>query len=205
MAILQTSELLNQRDLSFTTVAFSSETTIEVVACPTVRRDESCPFAVFRWENRELKPVAETPNLDTKGATLSANRRRLLLDFNDRKVSRLQHLFDTARMIGTFGMIAPEDVNREVVQVVDSVTRKSCFDWRRTFPTTYVRRRSAAISPSGKFVTIKVEGGLLVYPLPSVCEGCPINLQVFLTPGVGGEGALTRPRQPLLQKRPDSA
>jgi hypothetical protein len=172
VAILDTTEILpTQRDLTFTTVAFSSETTIEVVACPTVRRDASCPFAVFHWENGELKHMAEAPNLDTKDATSSVNGKRLLFDFNDRVVSRLQHLFDNARMIWTFGMIAPEDVNREVVQVVDRVTRKSCFDWRRTFAARYDRRRSAAISPSGEFVAIKVEGDLSVYRLPSVCEG----------------------------------
>jgi len=172
VATLDTTELLpNQRDLTFTTVAFSSDTTIEVIACPTVRRDTTCPSAVFRWDNAVLEHVAQMPKLDTGGRSSSADGKRILLDFNDRAVSRPQHLFDDVRAVTTFGMIYPEEVNREVVQVVDSATRKSCFDWHRIFPMTGSRRRSAAISPSGEFVAIKVENTLSVYRLPSVCGG----------------------------------
>src|SRR5882757_1925697 len=78
---------------------------------------------------------------------------------------------DDIRAVWTFGMIYPEDNNREVVQVVDTVTRKSCFDWRRTFPMGGPRRKSAAISPSGEFVAIKVENTLSIYRLPSECPG----------------------------------
>jgi len=172
VATLDTTELLpNQRDLTFTTVAFSSDTTIEVIACPTVRRDTTCPSAVFRWDNAVLEHVAQMPKLDTGGRSSSADGKRILLDFNDRAVSRPQHLFDDVRAVTTFGMIYPEEVNREVVQVIDSATRKSCFDWHRIFPMTGSRRRSAAISPSGEFVAIKVENTLSVYRLPSVCGG----------------------------------
>jgi len=172
VATLDTTELLpNQRDLTFTTVAFSSDTTIEVIACPTVRRDTTCPSAVFRWDNAVLEHVAQMPKLDTGGRSSSADGKRILLDFNDRAVSRPQHLFDDVQAFTTFGMIYPEEVNREVVQVVDSATRKSCFDWHRIFPMTGSRRRSAAISPSGEFVAIKVENTLSVYRLPSVCGG----------------------------------
>src|SRR5439155_5711544 len=108
-------------------------------------------------------------------STSSADGSRLLIDFNDRKVSKPQHLLDSMRAVWTFGMIYPEEVNREVVQVVDTATRKSCFDWRRTFPTTGVRRKSAAISPSGKFVVIEVENNLSSYRLPSVCEGTKVT------------------------------
>jgi hypothetical protein len=172
VATLDTSDLLpNQRDPTFTTVAFSSDTTIEVIACPTVHRDETCPASVFRWKNDVLEHVAQVPKLDTGGRSSSADGKRILLDFNDRAVSRPQHFFDDVRAVATFGMIYPEEVNREVVQVVDSGTRKSCFDWHRIFPMTAARRRSAAISPSGEFVAIKVENTLSVYRLPSVCGG----------------------------------
>ena len=158
VATLDTAELLpNQRDLTFTTVAFSSDTTIEVIACPTVRRDTTCPSAVFRWENAVLERVAQMPKFDTGGRSSSADGKRILLDFNDRAVSRPQHLFDDVRAVTTFGMIYPEEVNREVVQVVDSATRKSCFNWHNIFPMTGSRRRSAAISPSGEFVATKVD------------------------------------------------
>jgi hypothetical protein len=99
----------------------------------------------------------------------------MLLDLNDRAVSRPEHLFDDVRALTTFGMIYPEEVNREVVRVVDSVTRKACFDWYRIFPMTGARRRSAALSPSGEFVAIYVENTLSVYRLPSVCEGTRVT------------------------------
>lgn len=171
VATLDTTELVpSQRDPTFTTVTFLSATTIEVVACPTVRRDATCTSSVFRWENGLLKHIAKVPKLDT-GSTSSAVGKRILLDFNDRRASKPQILLDSIRSVTTFGMIVPEDVNREVVQVVDTVTRKSCFDWRLTFSSTYSRRRSAAISPSGEFVAIKLESNLSIYQLPSVCEG----------------------------------
>jgi hypothetical protein len=172
VATIDIAQLLpNQKDPSLTTVVFSSDTTIEVIACPTVRRDTTCPSAVFRWENGDLEPVAQMPKFDSVSRSSSVDGKRILFDFNDRAVSRAEHLFDDVRAITTFGMIYPEDVNREVVQVVDSATRKSCFDWHRIFPMTYARMRSAAISPAGEFVAIKVENTLSVYRLPSVCAG----------------------------------
>jgi hypothetical protein len=179
VSTIDTSELLpNHRDLTFTTVAFLSDTTIEVVTCPTVSHGSSCFFSVFRWENESLKHVAEPPKLDTGASASSADGKRALVDFNDRKVSRPQHLLDNVRAGWTFGMIYPEEVNREVVQVVDTATRKSCFDWRTTFPMTYARRKSAAFSPSGEIVAIKVENNLSVYRLPSVCEGPKVTRRV---------------------------
>lgn len=176
VATLDTTGLLpNQRDLTFTTVAFLSDTMIEVIACPTGRRDATCPSSVFRWENGALEHVTRVPNLETRARTLSADGRRVLLDFNDRDVSRHQHLLDSMRAVWTFGMIYPEDVNREVVQVVDTTTRKSLFDWRGIFPMSFTRRRSAAISPSGEFVAIKVENTLSVYRLHSACRGLRVT------------------------------
>lgn len=172
VATLDTSGLLpNQRDLTFTTVAFLSDTTIEVIACPTVRRDGTCPSSVFRWEHGVLEHVAQVPKLETGAGTSSADGRRVLLDFNDRDVSKPQHLLDSMRAVWTLGMIYPEEVNREVVRVVDTTTRRSCFEWRRVFPMSPARRRSAAISPSGEFVAIKVENTLSVYRLDAVCRG----------------------------------
>src|SRR5581483_5495946 len=65
VATLDTTELLPiQRDITFTTVAFSSDTTIQVVACATVHRDPSCPSSVFRWKYGVLEHVAEVPKID---------------------------------------------------------------------------------------------------------------------------------------------
>jgi hypothetical protein len=165
-------------DFNLATVKFSSETMIEVTACPTVRRDSTCSYSLFRWENGVLKHIAEPPSVSTSGyfvemmdRTSSVDGTRMLLDFNDREVSRFQHLLDSIPTIVTFGMIAPEDVNSEVVRVKDTKTRKSCFEWRHVFPMTYDRRRSAAMSPSGELVAIKLGNKVSVYQLPSVCEG----------------------------------
>jgi hypothetical protein len=68
-------------------------------------------------------------------------------------------------------MSAPEDVNREVVRVIDTSTRKSCFDWYRTFAMSGRRERLATISPSGELVAITVQNKLSIYRLPPVCKG----------------------------------
>lgn len=175
VATLDMAELLPARsDLSFTTVAFLSDNIIEVMSCPTPRRDATCQSLVFDWKNGVLEHVAQVAAFDRSNSTSSIDGKRLLLDFNDRDVSKLQHMGDGIRFVTTFGMIYPEDVNREVVQVIDAATRKSCFDWRHTFRPTYTRRRSAAISPSGEFVAIKVEDKLQVYRLPSACAGSKV-------------------------------
>jgi hypothetical protein len=173
VATLDTAEFLpNQTDLSFTTVAFSSDTTIEVVACRTFRRDRSsCPFSVFSWQNGVLEHTAQVPHFKTGDNASSTDGARVLLDYNNRKASKRQRILDDMRAVWTFGMIYPESVNREVVQVVDTTTRNLCFDWHQIFPMTGIRRRSAAISPAGEFVAIKVGNALSVYRLPKVCEG----------------------------------
>ena len=168
---------LKSNDPSLNTVTFLSDTTIEVAACPTVRRDATCSFALFRWENGVLKRSEEPVKVKTGGfvelveSTPSADGRRMFFDFNDREVPKSQHVLESIITVATLGMGAAEDVNREVVQVVDTSTRKTCFDWRRTFPPTYYRMRAAAMSPSGEFVAIKLENKLSVYRLPAVCEG----------------------------------
>jgi hypothetical protein len=164
-------------DPSLNTVAFLSDTTIEVAACPTVRRDATCSFAFFRWENGVLKHNHEPAKAKTGGlvelveSTPSTDGRRMFFDFNDREVAKFQHLLDSIHTVVTLGMSAPEDVNREVVHVVDTATRKTCFEWHRTFLSTYYRMRAAAMSPSGEFVAIKLGNKLSVYRLPAVCEG----------------------------------
>jgi hypothetical protein len=193
VATLYTAEILpNQKDLTFTTVAFPSDTTIEVIACPTVRRDTTCPSAVFRWENPVLEHVAQMPGFDTAARSSSADGKRILLDFNDRDISVPHHLFDDLRAVITFGMIYPEEVNREVVQVVDSATRRSCFNWHRTFPMAGTRRRSAALSPSGEFVAIKVENSLSVFRLPSACGGPGLTRRADRSRSVGETSPISR-------------
>jgi hypothetical protein len=169
--------LPKSNDPSLMTVAFLSDATVEVAACPTVRRDATCTFAFFRWENGVLKHSEEPVEVKTGGfvelveSTASADGRRRFFDFNDREVPKLQRFVERVLAVATLGMGGPEDVNQEVVQVVDTATRKTCFDWRRTFPPTYYRMRAAAMSPSGEFVAIRLENKLSIYRLPAVCEG----------------------------------
>ena len=168
---------LTSNDPSLTTVTFLSDTSIEVAACPTVRRDATCSFALFRWDNGVLKHSEEPVKVKIGGfvesvkSTHSADGRRMFFDFNDRELPTFQHVLERVLTVMTLGMGGPEDVNREVVQVVDTATRKTCFDWRRTFCPTYYRMRAAAMSPSGEFVAIKLENKLSIYRLPAVCEG----------------------------------
>jgi hypothetical protein len=169
VATLDVSELLSERDL--TAVAFSSDTSIAVRACSFPDRDTKCSLPVVRWENGSLKRISETAQVDLRSGRSSTDRSRMLFDSNERKVPRLQHPVESIQTITTLGMIGPEDVNREVVQVIDTATRKSCFEWSRSFPMTYSPTRSASISQSGEFVAIIVENKLSVYRLPTVCNG----------------------------------
>ena len=88
----------------------------------------------------------------------------------------MQRFLETLRTISTLGMIGPEDVNREVIQVVDSSSGRLCFEWDRDFPPTYDRPRSGAISPTGEFVAI-VEGSKLnMYQVPRNCDGPKVKM-----------------------------
>jgi hypothetical protein len=116
------------------------------------------------------------PGLCGQGdTTSSADGRRMLFDFTDRKTSGLQHVLENIQTITSLGMVGPEDFNREEVRVFDTVTGKTCFDWHRSFPMTYSQVRSAAISPSGEFVAIAAGGMLSIYRLPTVCESAAIT------------------------------
>lgn len=99
--------------------------------------------------------------------SLSADGRRMLFDSLNHKSSGLKHVLETVQTLMTLGMAGPEDVNHEEVRVFDTVTGKVCFDWQRSFPATYSRVRSAAISPSGEFVAIVAKDKLSIYRLPA--------------------------------------
>jgi hypothetical protein len=110
-----------------------------------------------------------------QGNRSSTDGRRMLFDFTSHKVSGLEKVLESLRAIVTFGMAGAEDVNREEVRVFDTVTGKSCFDWHRSFPMTYRRVSSAAISPSGGFVAIAAGNTLSVYRFPEICEASTIT------------------------------
>jgi hypothetical protein len=67
----------------------------------------------------------------------------MLFELTSYKVSGLENVLERIRTIITLGMSGAEDVNREDVQVFDTVSGKSCFDWHRNFPATYSRVSSA--------------------------------------------------------------
>jgi len=156
---------------TFAMVTFLSETSIAVKECPTSTDSQECPLSVFRWENGDLKRAGHISQLEFHSNWSSVGATRQLLDSNEREVPRLQHMLEILRAVTTLGMAGPEDVNREVVSVFETAGRKSCFEWRRTFPPTYGRERSAAISPSGEFVAIATQNRLSIYRLPATCEG----------------------------------
>jgi len=101
----------------------------------------------------------------------SADGRRLLFDYTSRQVSVLRAIGEIAWAATTSGAGEEMD-NREKVQVVDTVTGASCFEWRRRFAmgseAQYGGR--SAISPSGEFVAIAADKTLSVYRLPAACE-----------------------------------
>jgi hypothetical protein len=103
--------------------------------------------------------------------TSSADGRRILFDVNSHKASGLAGVLEGLRTITSFGMVGAEDVNHEEIRVVDTVTEASCFDWHRSFPSTYRRTFSAAISPSGEYVAIAADETLSIYQLPAACGG----------------------------------
>jgi len=154
-------------------VAFSSDDSIALWICRTAAQALKCSQYVVQWENGSFGPIAQTQEPFDWGRVggLSANGSRRLFAFSEREVPIFQRLLESLRTITTLGMSGNEDSNREVVQVKDTVTRKSCFEWRRSFPMRWNRGAFAAISPSGELVAITTDNKLSIYRLPAVCEG----------------------------------
>jgi len=161
--------------LTFSTVTFLSNTSILVRECPMTDKSSKCAPSIFRWERGQLERDAKIPPKDLKSSQVSFDGSRRLLDFDEREVSAWQHMLEIARAVATLGMSGPEDVNREVIQVFDTKTRRSCLEWIRVFPMTYTRPHSAAISPSGEFIAVAIENRLSVYRLPNTCEGAIVS------------------------------
>jgi hypothetical protein len=101
--------------------------------------------------------------------TSSGDGRRILFDVVNHQASGLKAALEGIRTITSFGMVGAEAVNHEEVRVFDTVTGASCFDWHRSFPSTYDRVSSAAISPSGEYVAMAAEPTLSIYRLPADC------------------------------------
>ena len=173
VATLDLSESLPQEPggLTLTNIAFSSDSFITVGTCRTAVQGPKCSQYSVQWANGSFKRIAQTQEASRWGGRSSADGSRRLLDFSERKLPRFQQLLESLRTITTLGMSGPEDSNREVVRVIDTVTRKSCFEWHRSFPMTWNRGRFATISLSGEFVAITTENKLSIYRLPAVCEG----------------------------------
>jgi len=170
VATINLSESLPEEPGELTSVAFSSNNSVAVWIYRTAVQGPLYSQYDVQWASGSFKRIAlsESPRW---GGRLSADGSRRLFDFSERKVPRFQHLLETLHTIMTLGMSGPEDSNREIVRVIDTVTRKSCFERRRSFPMTWSRGRFAAISPSGEFVAITEGDKLLIYRLPAVCEG----------------------------------
>lgn len=163
-----------QKDSTPTTALFSSDNSVAVGPCPSAGYAQ-CSLPVVRWENGALKDTVGTAHVTPQSARSSADGKRMLFDINDRQVPLGQHLLEIAHTVLTLGMSGPEDVNREIVQVIDATSKKSCFEWQHSFPMTWTRVRSASISPSGEFVAIIEDTKLSIYRLPAACEGRTVS------------------------------
>jgi hypothetical protein len=95
----------------------------------------------------------------------SADGKRLLFDYRNRKVFLARNAGEILRMFATLGMSGEEWPNQEAVQVVDTLTGAPCLKWHRTFATAQdvVFGQTAAISPSGEFVAIATNNELSIY------------------------------------------
>jgi hypothetical protein len=173
---LDVSKLLReiQKDSIPPTALFASDNSIAVGPCPSAGYAQ-CSLPVVHWENGVLKGTLETARVTPQSGRSSVDGKRMLFDINDRQVPLGQHLLEIAHTVLTLGMSGPEDVNREVVQVIDASSQKSCFEWQRSFPITWTRVRSASISPSGEVVAIIEGTKLFIYRLPAACEGRTIS------------------------------
>jgi len=140
------------------TAAFSSENSIKVETFQAIAAGWGPQYAQYsvQWENGSFKRISQTQGLRW-GETSSADGRRKLIEFSGRKVPRKQHLLEILHTVSTLGMSGPEDANQEAVRVIDTANRKSCFEWRRSFPMEATRARFATISPSGDLVAITVD------------------------------------------------
>lgn len=171
-AILDVSQSLRKEsgELTLATVSFSSENYIEVETYRVAADGPQFARYVVQWESGSFERTPETQGLRW-GRTSSADGSRKLFEFSERKVPRAQRLLEILHTITTLGMSGPEDANREAVWVIDTASRKSCFDWHRSFPMNWARGRFATISSSGELVAIAVDNKLSIYRLPPVCEG----------------------------------
>jgi hypothetical protein len=132
--------------------------------------DDCKSVRIVDFDGRTLLKMHPRKGCSAGDTSLSADGRRMLFDFTNRKVSGFKHMLESVQTLTTLGMAGPEDVNHEEVRVSDTVTGKACFDWQRSFPATYGQVRSAAISPSGEFVAIVAKDRLSMYRLPVDCN-----------------------------------
>ncbi len=156
--------------LELVRVAFSSENSIMVQTFQAKAEGPQYAQYSVQWENGSFKRITQTPGLRW-GGTSSADGRRKLFEFSERKVPRIQHLLEILHTISTLGMSGPEDANGESIWVIDTANGKSCFEWRRSFPMEGTRARFATISPSGDLVAITFHNTLSIYRLPAICDG----------------------------------
>jgi len=104
--------------------------------------------------------------------TWSSDGRRTLFNRFSRRISIFRNAGEIFVALATMGLgVGDELDNRQEVEVLDTFTGKSCFDWKRSFPeNSESLKQGTAISPSGDFVAIAAGGTLAIYRLPAVCE-----------------------------------
>lgn len=100
----------------------------------------------------------------------STDGSRLLFDHYTRKVPLPRSVGEDILLMGTLGVGAvDQDDNGEAIRVLDTVTGKTCFDWKDPKHLIDAGRYHADISPDGKLVAVVVGGTLTIYALPDSC------------------------------------
>ena len=101
---------------------------------------------------------------------LSDGAKKVLSDTFSRSVTAPVGWANIAAAAGALALGVDWAPTHERVQVMDTATGRSCFNLRRSFAEGSENgTHNAAISPSGEFLAVAVEGVVSVYQLPAMC------------------------------------
>jgi dipeptidyl aminopeptidase/acylaminoacyl peptidase len=142
------------------------------LSAETLYYDDCKKIRVVDYDGR-LKSELVPPKGWRAHQSWSGDGQRILFHNLGRKISAFRSAGEIFLAFASLGAgVGDEQDNREEVQVLDTSTGNSCFDWKRSFAEGSVTlEQDAAISPSGEFVAIAAAGTLKIYRLPKVCRG----------------------------------
>ena len=146
-----------------------SYASVGILGSTSIYLDDCRDVQILKLDGSPLRELRTHKGCSEGDTGSSIDGSRMLFDFADYKPSGLGRVIEGLRSVTTLGMSGTEDVNRETVEVLDILNGNVCFKWRHRFPKTYSRVRSAAISPSGRFVAIVEANTLSIYRVPDTC------------------------------------